>query len=155
MTILRWALALAVGGFLVFFGVMKFSGGAHIFPYIEYQAGAAGAPFAELAYPLGNYATGGLELLAGILLIIPATRALGSKLAILPFLGAVGFHLSPFLGVTTPDGYADPKPVELLAAGGPFARSDFSEGASMALFIMALAGFVAAIINLFVQRSAD
>ncbi len=155
MTILRWALALAVGGFLVFFGVVKFTGGAHIFPYIEYKAAAAGLPFAEMAYPLGNYATGGLELLAGVLLIIPMTRAIGSKLAILPFLGAVGFHLSPFLGVTTPDGYADPKPVEVLAAGGPFARSDFSEAASMTLFIMALAGLIAAIINLVVQRSAN
>lgn len=155
MMILRWALALAVGGFLVFFGAMKFTGGAHIFPYIEYQASAAGAPFASLAYPLGNYATGGLELLAGVLLIIPATRAIGSKLAILPFLGAVGFHLSPFLGVTTPDGYADPTPVAALAAGGPFVRSDFSEGASMALFMIALAGLIAAIVNLVVQRSAN
>ncbi len=153
MALLRWVLALAVGGFLVFFGVMKFTGGAHIFPYIEYKAAAAGVPFAELAYPLGNYATGALELVAGILLIVPATRALGSKLAVLPFLGAVGFHLSPFLGVTTPDGYADPKPAEVLAAGGPFARSDFSEGASMALFIIAVAGLVAAIINVFVQKS--
>ncbi len=154
MTVLRWVLALAVGGFLIFFGVMKFTGGAHIFPYIEYKAAGAGVPFAEFAYPLGNYATGALELIAGLLLIVPATRGIGSKLAVLPFLGAVGFHLSPFLGVTTPDGYADPKPVEVLAAGGPFARSDFSEGASMALFIIALAGLAAAIINLFVQRNA-
>lgn len=152
MAILRWALALGLGGFLVFFGVMKFTGGAHIFPYIEYKAGGAGVPLAELAYPLGNYATGALELVAGLLLILPATRALGSKIALLPFLGAVGFHLSPILGVTTPDGFADPKPVEVLAAGGPFARPDFSEAASMSLFIMALAGLVAAIINLFVQK---
>ncbi len=153
MAILRWLLALGLGGFLIFFGVMKFTGGAHIFPYIEYKAAAAGFPFAELAYPLGNYATGALELVAGLLLILPMTRNLGSKLAVLPFLGAVIFHLSPALGVTTPDGYADPKPVDLLAAGGPFARSDFSEGASMALFTIAVAGLVAAILNVFVQKS--
>lgn len=152
MAILRWVLALAIGGFLIFFGVMKFTGGAHIFPYIEYKAAAAGLPYAEMAYPLGNYATGALELVAGLLLILPMTRGLGSKLAVLPFLGAVLFHLSPFLGVTTPDGYADPKPVEVLAAGGPFARSDFSEGASMALFMIAVAGLVAAIVNVFVQK---
>ena len=152
MAILRWGLALAVGGFLIFFGVMKFTGGAHIFPFIEYKAAAAGVPFADFAYPLGNYATGALELLAGILLILPMTRTVGAKLAILPFLGAVLFHLSPYLGVTTPDGYADPKPIEALAAGGPFVRSDFSEGASMALFTIALAGLVAAIINVFVQK---
>ena len=154
MAILRWGLALAVGGFLIFFGVMKFTGGAHIFPFIEYKAAAAGVPFADFAYPLGNYATGALELLAGILLILPMTRTVGAKLAILPFLGAVLFHLSPYLGVTTPDGYADPKPIEALAAGGPFIRSDFSEGASMALFTIALAGLVAAIINVFVQKKS-
>ena len=154
MAILRWGLALAVGGFLIFFGVMKFTGGAHIFPFIEYKAAAAGVPFADFAYPLGNYATGALELLAGILLILPMTRTVGAKLAILPFLGAVLFHLSPYLGVTTPDGYADPKPIEALAAGGPFVRSDFSEGASMALFTIALAGLVVAIINVFVQKKS-
>ena len=82
------------------------------------------------------------------------TRTVGAKLAILPFLGAVLFHLSPYLGVTTPDGYADPKPIEALAAGGPFVRSDFSEGASMALFTIALAGLVATIINVFVQKKS-
>ena len=152
MTALRWILALAVGGFLIMFGVLKFTGGAHIFPFIEYKAGAAGAPFAEFAYPLGNYATGALELLAGILLILPMTRSLGARIAVLPFLGAVAFHLSPFLGVTTPDGYADPKPVDVIAAGGPFARSDFSEAASMSLFIIALAGLAAAIVNVFIQN---
>ena len=152
MAILRWMLALGLGGFLIFFGVMKFTGGAHIFPYIEYKASAAGVPFAEMAYPLGAYATGALELVAGLLLIAPMTRSLGSKLAVLPFLGAVAFHLSPFLGVTTPDGYADPKPVDMLAAGGPFARSDFSEGASMALFMMAVAGLAASIVNVFIQK---
>lgn len=153
MNIIRWVFALAVGGFLLFFGYLKFSGDAHIFPYIEYKAAAGGLPFAELAYPLGNYATGGLELLAGALLILPMTRSIGAKLAVLPFLGAVIMHLSPFLGVTTPDGYADPLPAEALAAGGPFARGDFSEATSMMLFIMAAGGLAAAIVNLFIQRS--
>lgn len=153
MTIVKWVLALAIGGFLLMFGFMKFSGGAHIFPFIEYKAGAAGVPLAELAYPLGNYATGALEVLAGALLIIPATRRLGAQVAILPFLGAVLFHLSPFLGISTPTGYADPKPVEVLAAGGPFARTDFAATETTALFMIAAAGLVAAIVNLIVQRT--
>ena len=152
MTILRWILALGVGAFLIFFGIAKFTDGAHIFPYIEFKAAAAGVPLASLAYPLGNYATGALEILAGVTLIIPATRALGAKIAILPFLGAVGFHLSPFLGIVTPDGYADPKPIAALSAGGPFAAGDFSESSSMALFIIACAGLAGAIINFFIQR---
>ena len=151
MTALRWVLALAVGGFLIMFGVMKFTGGAHIFPYIEYKAGAAGLPLASMAYPLGNYATGALELLAGVLLILPMTRSLGSKLAVLPFLGAVVFHISPALGIVTPAGYADPKPVEALAAGGPFLAEHFSGETTSMLFMMAAGGLVAAIINLIVQ----
>lgn len=155
MTILRWALALAVGGFLIFFGFMKFSGGAHIFQYIEYKATVLGIPMAELAYPLGNYATGALELVAGVLVIVPMTRSIGAKLAVLPFLGAVLFHLSPALGITTPDGFADPKPVEALASGGPFVSGDFSDATSMTLFTMAVVGLIAAIVNLIVQRTSN
>jgi len=131
---------------------MKFAGGAHIFPYIEYKAVAAGFPMAELFYPLVNYATGGLEILAGALVILPMTRAIGSKLAVLPLLGAVVFHLSPLLGVSTPDGYATPSPVEALAAGGPFLREHFTSGESMTLFSMAAGMLVVALINLVVQR---
>ena len=152
MTLLKWVLALAIGGFLIMFGVMKFTGAAHIFPYIEYKATALDAPFAAFAYPLGNYATGALELLAGGLLILPMTRRLGSQLAVLPFLGAVVFHLSPLLGIVTPAGFSDPKPEAALAAGGPFTAADFSGETNM-LFLMALGGLVASIINLMIQRN--
>lgn len=152
MTVMKWVLALIVGGFLIMFGVMKFTGGAHIFQYIEFKASIAGVPFADLAYPLGNYATGLLEIASGALLILPMTRQLGTKLAILPFLGAVAFHLSPLLGVTTPDGFSDPAPAAALAAGGPFTRTDFSAGESNVLFMMAAGMLVVAIINFVVQR---
>lgn len=154
MTILRWVLALAVGGFLLMMGVMKFSGAAHIFPLIEMKATALGMPMAGLAYPLGNYATGALELLAGVLVILPMTRKLGAQLSVLPFLGAVVFHLSPLLGVSTPAGYADPKPVEALSAGGPFTAADFSSETTTMLFMMAMAGLIASIVNLIIQRNA-
>lgn len=154
MKIVQWILALGVGGFLLMMGFMKFSGAAHIFPYIEYKAAGLGAPFAELAFPIGNYATGLLEVAAGVLVILPMTRKLGAKLSVLPFLGAVLFHLSPLLGVSTPAGYADPKPVEALAAGGPFAATDFSSDMTTALFMMAMAGLIASIINLIVQRNS-
>ena len=154
MTVLRWILALAVGGFLLMMGVMKFTGGAHIFPYIEFKAAEAGLPFAELAYPLGNYATGAVELLAGVLVILPITRRIGALLGVLPFVGAVLFHLSPALGVVTPTGYADPAPAEALAAGGPFAAADFAASETSMLFMMAAAGLVLAVVNLIVQRKA-
>ena len=151
MAALKWILALAVGGFLLMMGATKLTGGAHIFPYIEYKATALGLPMADLAYPLGNLATGGLEILAGLLVILPMTRKLGAMLSVLPFLGAVVFHLSPALGVVTPESFADPKPVEVLAAGGPFLAEHFAGETNM-LFMMALGGLLLAIANLFVQR---
>ena len=154
MSILRWVLALGVGGFLIFFGVMKFTGGAHIFPYIEYKASGLGVPFAEFAYPLLNYAVGALEIFAGVLVILPMTRRLGAGVAILPFFGAVMFHLSPFLGVSTPAGYADDFSADVLADGGPFALADFTSEMTTALFMIAVGGLIAAIINLIVQRNA-
>lgn len=152
MVAVRWSLALAVGGFLIFFGMMKFTGAAHIFPYIEYRATAAGIPFAQYAYPVGNFAIGAIEVITGLLLIAPTSRRAGALLAVLPFLGAVLFHLSPALGVITPSSFADPKPLDALADGGPFTAADFSGETSM-LFYMAVGGLVASIFNLIVQRN--
>lgn len=154
MAILRWILALGVGGFLIFFGVTKFTGGAHIFPYIEYKASGLGIPFAEFAYPLLNYAVGALEIVAGALVVLPMTRKLGAGVAILPFFGAVMFHLSPLLGVSTPIGYAEDLPADVLANGGPFALADFAPEMTTALFMIAVGGLLAAIVNLIVQRNA-
>lgn len=152
MTILKWLLALAVGGFLLAFGIMKFAGAAFIFPYIEFKAGAAGLPLADLAWPLGNYAVGAVEVLAGALVILPMTRKLGSLLAVAPLLGAVIVHLSPYLGVTTPLDFADPKPVEALAAGGGFVRDNFTAETGPMLFVMASVMLAVAMLNLLVQR---
>lgn len=152
MTIVKWLLALAVGGFLLAFGIMKFAGMAFIFPYIEYKATAAGLPLADLAWPLGNYAVGALEILAGALVILPMTRRFGAPLAVLPLLGAVIAHISPYLGTTTPLDFASPKPLEALAAGGGFVRENFTAETGPMLFMMASAMLVLALINLFVHR---
>ena len=91
---------------------------------------------------------------AGLLLVLPPTRQFGAKLAIFPFLGAVTFHLSPLLGVSTPAGFANPKPLEVLADGGPFGASDFSPEMTTALFAIAVGGLILSIINAIVQRNA-
>ena len=152
MNLLKWGLAIIIGGFLLMFGATKFTGGAHIFPYIEYKALSLGFPAAEYFFPYVNWATGLLEILAGVLVIIPMTRHLGARLAVLPFAGAVGFHLSPLLGIVTPNGYAENQPVDALAAGGPFAAADFSSDASPVLFSMAAVMLVLAIINVMMNR---
>ena len=152
MRIVQWVLALVVGGFLLVFGVTKFTGGAHIFPYIEFKATALSVPLAAHIFPLMNWATGALEIAAGLLLIVPMTRKIGALAAVLPLLGAAVFHLSPVLGVVTPNGFAEPHPAAALAAGGPFARSDFSDAMSASLFTMAAVMLVLAIANVFIQR---
>ncbi len=154
MVILRWVLSLAVGGFLIMFGVMKFAGMAFIFPYIEYKAGAAGLPLAELFFPFLSYATGALEVVAGVLVILPLTRGLGALLSVASLLGAVIFHLSPYLGIVTPTDFSDPKPMEPLAAGGGFVRGDFSSEVAPTLFIMASVMLALAVVNLLLQRRA-
>lgn len=50
-----------------------------------------------------RYVTGALEFVAALLLIYPRTRGWGARLAGLIVLGAIGFHLSPWLGIQVPD----------------------------------------------------
>ncbi len=152
MTILKWAFSIVVGGFLLAFGATKFTGGAHIFPYIEYKAATLGLPMADLFFPLVNYAVGVVEILAGVFVLAPPLRRIGAPLAVLPFLGAVGFHLSPLLGVVTPAGYADPAPTEALAAGGGFTADSFSTETTPVLFALAAGMLLLSIVNAVVQR---
>ncbi len=52
--------------------------------------------------PTGRYVVSLLEVLAAVLIFIPPTRRLGAMLAILISAGAVGLHLSPWLGMEVP-----------------------------------------------------
>ena len=58
--------------------------------------------------PWGRYASGIVELIAVVLLIIPATRAIGGAMAVGVMAGAILSHLT-FLGVAVPnsDGTTD------------------------------------------------
>ena len=98
--IASWVLAIGFAAALVFVvGLPKFIGPSPnpIFALIE---GRSGIPFFE---PELRYATGAGEFLAALLLIIPSTRFLGAGLAGLITLSAIGFHLSPWLGVHLPE----------------------------------------------------
>ena len=154
MVLIKWIFALAVGGFLLFFGYLKFSGAAFIFPYIEYKAGATGLPLADFAFPLVNMVVGATEILAGILVILPFTRRLGSMFAVMPFLGAVAVHLTPYLGTVTPLDFASPKPVEALSAGSGFVREHFTAETGSTLFMIAVGMLVVSVINVIIQRRA-
>jgi len=155
MKIIKWILALGVGGFLLFFGNLKFSGAAFIFPYIEYKASILGLPLGDLAYPLGNYLVGAVEIIAGILVILPMTRKFGSLFAVLPFLGAAVIHLTPYLGIVTPLDFADPKPISALGVGSGFVRTDFTTETGMTLFMIAVGMLVISIVNSLIQQRPD
>ena len=97
--LLSWALALGFAGALVFLvGLPKFVG-PDPNPIFALLAGRTGVALFE---PYIRYATGAAELTAALLLIIPRTRFFGALIAGGVTLGAIGFHLSPWLGVSTP-----------------------------------------------------
>lgn len=83
-------------GFL-FFGVMKFVESPNlVFSIIAKNSGMA---FFE---PYVRMATGIAELGTAALLLLPKTRKLGVFAALGVLIGAIGFHLSPWLGINVP-----------------------------------------------------
>ncbi|MCF6219837.1 MAG: DoxX family protein [Robiginitomaculum sp.] len=93
MGALRWVLALVLAAFFVFMGVQKFGGENIVFATI---AERSEIPLFE---PVVRMITGAAEIFAAILLVIPKMRTNGARIALLILLGAIGFHLSPWLGI--------------------------------------------------------
>ncbi|MGE0187561.1 MAG: hypothetical protein AB7Q23_17415, partial [Hyphomonadaceae bacterium] len=75
----------------------------------------------DLFEPYVRYATGAGELVAAALLIWPVSRRLGALLAGAISLGAIGFHLSPWLGIRLPE---MERLIELLQQGTSVAEID-------------------------------
>lgn len=148
MRIVSWVLALGFAAALVFMvGLPKFIGPTPN-PIFALIAGRTGV---DLFEPYLRYATGAGELAAALLLIAPRTRFLGALLAGAITLAAVGFHLSPFLGVTIP---AMDQLVPLLQQGKGVAEVDAmhlpTDGG--ALFMTALAFLALAVALLWIER---
>ncbi|MEM7271446.1 MAG: DoxX family protein [Actinomycetota bacterium] len=122
--------AVLVGLSFLLFGAAKFTGRGPSFKYIEYQSGF------EWVDPLLTYATGVCEVAAGVLLLIPASRApwarlAGSALVVAIMIGAFALHLSPWLGVSTPTGTVD-------GAAAPWTASDFVSQRSSRQFVLSI-----------------
>jgi len=146
--IVSWVLALGLAGaFLFLVGLPKFVGPAPN-PIFALIAGRTGI---ELIEPYLRYATGAMELAAAALLIIPRTRLLGALLAAAVTIGAIGFHLSPFLGIAIPQMDAI---APLLQEGRSVAEIDAmslpTDGG--VLFMMALAFLVVAAALTWIER---
>jgi hypothetical protein len=75
-------------------GVQKFGSENIIFATIASKSGIA------LFEPYVRMLVGVSELIAAVLLVLPATRFLGGLLGLGLLFGAVGFHLSPWLGIS-------------------------------------------------------
>lgn len=99
ISILSWVLAVGFAAALVLLvGLPKFIG-PEPNPIFALIAGRTGISLFE---PYLRYATGAAELAAAILLVIPRTRFYGALLAGGVTVGAIAFHLSPFLGIQIP-----------------------------------------------------
>ena len=85
--------ALLLSVFFIFMGVQKFGSENVIFATIASKSGIA------LFEPYVRMLVGVAELIAAALLVLPATRFLGALLGLGLLFGAVGFHLSPWLGI--------------------------------------------------------
>ncbi len=87
--------------------------------------------------PTGRVVVGLAELLAAFLLFLPFSRRLGAFLSFVILAGAIGFHLSPWLGREVPASLA---PGETATDGG-------------ALFMLAVAMLVASLLIVVVHPS--
>lgn len=87
-------LALAAG--FAFFGAQKFGAENIVFETLATRSGI------ELFEPYARYATGAAEFAAAALLALPRSRTLGLLFGLAILLGAIGLHLSPWLGIVVP-----------------------------------------------------
>ena len=88
------SLLLAAG--FIFFGVQKFGAENIVFETIAERSGFS---FFE---PYLRWFTGVSEIAVALLLLIPRTRFLGALGGAGLLVGAIGFHLSPWLGINVP-----------------------------------------------------
>jgi len=116
-------LVLALAAFFAFMGAQKFGAENIIFATIAEKSGIS------LFEPLIRMITGVAEILTAILLVVPKMRTNGARIGLLILLGAIGFHLSPWLGINV-------------------------EGMGNSLFMMALGGLILTCTVLFLEQLA-
>jgi len=89
-------LALIVAAGFLFFGVQKFGAENIIFATIAEKSGIS------LFEPVIRMLTGVAEISTALLILIPRTRLLGALAGLGVLAGAIGFHISPWLGISVP-----------------------------------------------------
>ncbi|WP_374763328.1 hypothetical protein [Yunchengibacter salinarum] len=130
-----WLPAIIIAGILLMTIPSKFGGAAMTDAIFRQVGQALGLGFFE---SIGAYLVGTAELVAGILVLIPATRAYGAVLALAVMTGAIFFHLFTRLGMV----------VSYCSTGAPLAQCGENGGQVMqdgGLFYMAILVFVSAL----------
>jgi len=89
-------LSLLAAALFIFFGVQKFGATNPVFSIIAERSGIS------LFEPVIRMLTGVAEISTAILILIPRTRLLGALAGLGVLIGAIGFHLSPWLGINVP-----------------------------------------------------
>lgn len=146
--VLSWSFALALAGFLLFMSFQKVFGfdPNPIFGLIEARSGIS------IFEPGVRYLVAALELAAAVLVVWPRMRMRGAQLGLLVALGAIAFHLSPWLGWQVPK----LAPLsEALGRGLTAAQIDaLNLGTDQgAMFLLAATIAVLAAASIFVERS--
>ncbi|ATQ41959.1 hypothetical protein [Caulobacter mirabilis] len=96
--VLSWTFGLMLAVLLFGTGIYKFVG-PDPNPVFGLIAARSGIGIFE---PWLRYATGVVELIAVLMVLWPATRMRGAQLGLLVALGAIVFHLTPWLGIQVP-----------------------------------------------------
>ncbi len=130
MSMLNRLLSVALGLSLISAGIAKFTTG-HVFQYIEFKSGI------DIFHPFVNNLTGIAEILAGAAVLYRPTRLVGAGGAAALMVGAIGFHLSPWLGTSVPTGLAD-------GADSPWDAADFATTTNSTSFVLAIVSLVVA-----------
>jgi len=102
-----------------------------VFQYIEFKSGI------DLFYPFVNNLTGIAEILAGAAILYRPTRLIGAMGTAALMVGAIGFHLSPWLGTSIPTGLTD-------GAASPWDAADFTTTTNSTSFVLAIVAAVRA-----------
>lgn len=130
MAVVNRLFTVALGLFLISAGIAKFTTG-HVFQYIEFKSGI------DLFYPFINNLTGIAEVFAGAAILFRPSRLLGAVVAFGLMAGAIGFHLSPWLGISVPTGLVD-------GATSPWEGADFAASMSATSFVLAIVSAIRA-----------
>jgi len=144
--VLSWGLALTLSALLLAVALQALLGPSPhaVFGLIALKSGAADVE------PTGRYVVGALQAAAVLLLLLPRRRVAGAVLAFVVSLGAVGMHLTPWLGVNLPLGEQATAALARGASAEEIASLPTDQGA---MFLMALALLVLSLAVLVVERA--